>query len=225
MRSNVYRVLFVAGLSAFLFTSFPSAIQGADSEVRTFSVTVDGKSAGTYKMAIRNEDNGRETIAAVAAVKVKVGLFSYTYEHQCLEVWMGMRLTAVDSSTNDDGKKHTVKAVAAGSGLSVTVNGKERKGRSDVVSTTGWRYPGIVEKPRDVIVFDTEDGSETAAKIEALASVRLTVNGKAIEAHTFRLTGKEIDTLWMYDDAHRPVRQEMKWDGHKVVLELTEIAR
>ena len=219
------RFLFFSGIPVVLLTLSASPAHGADSEARTFSVTVDGKPAGTFKMAVRIEDNGTETIAIVAKVKIKSGFFTYRYDHQSLEVWKGTRLTSVESTTDDDGKKHAVKVSASDDGLKVIVNGKERKGRADVVTTTGWRFPGPVEKTRDVIAFDTEDGSETAAKIESLGSAKLTVNGTAVEAHSFRVSGKDLDAVWWYDAAQRPVRQEMKWDGHKVVLELTEITR
>ena len=214
-------------LSATILAFFAGSgsAMAADSELRTFAVAVDGKPAGTFKMAVRIEDNGTETIAVVADVKIRAGIFRYVYEHQCLEVWKGELLVSVDASTNDDGKKHTVKAATNGGQLSVTVNGKERKGRADVLTSSGWRFPGPVDKVREVVLFDAEDGSETAAKLEPLAIAKINVNGTVVETQPFRVTGKDLDTMWWFDANRRPVRQEMKWDGHKVVLELTGITR
>ncbi|HJZ55574.1 MAG TPA: DUF6134 family protein, partial [Gemmataceae bacterium] len=77
----------------------------------------------------------------------------------------------------------------------------------------------------EVVVLDTEDGSETLARLEPLPPARVTVGGAAIDAQRFRLSGKDLDAEWWFDPAGRPVRQQMKWDGHTVVLELSGISK
>ncbi|MDB5308082.1 MAG: hypothetical protein JWO38_2284 [Gemmataceae bacterium] len=205
----------------------PTSVSAADSELRTFGVTVDGKPAGTFKMAVRVEDDGTETIAAVADVKVKVtaGLLTYTYALQSLEVWRGGRLVSVEANANNDGKKTAVKAAAGADGLAVTVSGKAHKASADAITSTGWRHPGVTDKARDLMMFDTEDGSETAVRVEPLGAARVTLGGRTIEGRRVRLTGKDVDSVWWFDAAGRPIRQEMNWDGHKVVLELSGITR
>ena len=200
-------------------------VAAAENELRTFAVTVDGKAAGTYKMAIRVGDDGTETVAAVADIKVTRTLGSYTYTLQSNEVWKGGRLTAAEAYANDDGRRHAVKAATGTDGLSVTADGKTRAVRADVLTSTGWRFPGPADGPRDVFVFDTEDGSETAAKLEPLPPARVTVGGQPVEARRFKVTGRDLDAVWWYDPAGRPVRQELHWDGHRVVLELTAVTR
>jgi hypothetical protein len=49
------------------------------------------------------------------------------------------------------------------------------------------------------------------------------LGGKLIEGARFKLTGKDLAAEWWFDAAGRPIRQEMTWDGHKVVLELTGV--
>jgi hypothetical protein len=53
----------------------------------------------------------------------------------------------------------------------------------------------------------------------------VTVAGRTVEARRVKVTGKDLDAVWWYDPAGRPVRQEMRWDGHRVVLELASITR
>src|SRR5262249_41356761 len=150
--------------------------------------------------------------AAVADVRVTSGLLSYTYKLQSLEVWRGGRLASVEAYADDDGKKHALKVAAAEGGLTLTADGKTRRGRADVLTTTGWRHPGPTGGPREVVVLDTEDGSETLARLEPLPPARVTVGGAAIDAQRFRLSGKDLDAEWWFDPAGRPVRQQMKWD-------------
>ena len=214
-------LLAAVGLAA---TAAPPA-RAADAEVRTFAVAVDGKPAGTFKMAYKSDADGTETIAVVAEVKVKTTLLTYTYNLRSIEAWKGDRLASVESYADDDGKKMAVKAAAADGGLSVTVNGKAKKGRADVLTSTGWRYPGDSDKPRAAVLFDIEDGSETAVKVEPLPAGRVEVAGKPVEVRRFKITGKDVDAEWCFDPAGRPVRQLMTWDGHKVVLELTALDR
>ncbi|HEX4608631.1 MAG TPA: DUF6134 family protein [Urbifossiella sp.] len=197
----------------------------AETELRTFAVSVDGKAAGTYKMAVRVDDDGTETVAADASIKVRIAVVSYTYTIQSNEVWKGGRLAAVESYTNDDGKRHSVKGATTADGLTVTADGKIRTVRADVLTSTGWRFPGPAAAPRDVIVFDVEDGTETAAKLEPLPPSQVVVGGRRVEAQRFKVTGRNLDAVWWYDPAGRPVRQEMRWDGHRVVLDLTAITR
>ncbi|MBY0459705.1 MAG: hypothetical protein K2V38_20490, partial [Gemmataceae bacterium] len=194
---------------------------GAD-EVRTFAVTVDGKPGGTYAIATATAADGTETVAVVAAIKVKTLVGNYTYELNSTEVWKGGRLVSLSSQANDDGKKHTVTAAADERGLKVTVGRETKLVGADAITSTGVRVPAG-DKPREVVVFDVEDGSETAAKVEPLGACRVMLNGKAIDGTKFKLTGKDLAAEWWFDANGRVIRQEMKWDGHKVVLELTGV--
>ena len=193
---------------------------GAD-EVRTFAVTVDGKAGGTYTITTAAKD-GVETTTVAAEVKVKVALRTHVYELNSVEVWKDGRLASVDAKSNDDGKKRAVSAVAGERGLTVTVNGAARPAAGDVLTATGVRVPAG-DKARDAVLFDAEDGSETAVRVEPLGACKVTLNGQVVEGTRFKLTGKEVAAEWWFDKGGRVIRQEMKWDGHKVVLELTGV--
>jgi hypothetical protein len=41
----------------------------------------------------------------------------------------------------------------------------------------------------------------------------------------YRLTGRNLNAEWWFDDTGRPIRQTMKSDGHTVTLDLTEIRK
>jgi hypothetical protein len=198
----------------------PAAVE-AD-EIRTFAVTVDDKPGGAYTISTAVAADGTETISVAAAVKVKAILGAYTYELNSVEVWKNGRLVSVESKSNDNGKKHTVSAVQGERGLAVTVNRASRVTGGDVITATGVRLPAA-DKVRDAVMFDAEDGSETAVRVEPLGACKVTLNGQQIEGTRFKLTGKDVAAEWWFDKNGRVIRQEMKWDGHKVVLELTGV--
>ncbi len=124
-------------------------------------------------------------------------------------VWKDGRLVSVEAKSSDDGKKRAVTATAGERGLTVTVNKDTRKSTADVLTATGVRVPA-----GDAVLFDAEDGSETAVRVEPLGAGRVTLNGQAVDGVRYKLTGKDVAA---------ECRQEMKWDGRKVVMELTGV--
>lgn len=194
----------------------------AADEVRTFAVSVDGKPGGTYTIATTAGADGSETTTVAAEVKVKTPLYTYTYHLNSAEVWQKGRLVSLESKANDDGKKHAVTAVAGEQGLTVTANKDRSKVPADVITSTGVRVPAG-DKARDAVLFEAEDGTTTVVRVEPLGACRVTLNGQAIDGTKFKLTGKDVAAEWWFDANGRVIRQEMKWDGHKVVLELTGV--
>jgi hypothetical protein len=193
-------------------------------EARTFSVKVDGKPAGTFTITSKPDDAAATiTVSAVADIQIRKGPFTYKYSLRSSETWKGDRVTALDSTANDDGKRHSVKATAADGGLTVTANGRIRAGRADVLTTTGWRGPD--PKARDVILLDTEDGSETVVQVQSLGACQVAINGQIVDGQKYRLTGKGVDSEWWFDATGRPIQQRMIWDGHKVVMDLTGVSK
>ncbi len=209
-----------AALTAAALVGAPALVE-AD-EVRTFAVSVDGKAGGSYTITTAAAADGTETVTVAAEVKVKVALYTYVYQLNSAEVWKNGQLVSLDAKSNDDGKKRTVSAAAGERGLTVTVNRETRKAAADVITATGVRVPAA-DKARDAILFDAEDGSETAVRVEPLGACKVTLNGQVIEGTRFRLTGKDVAAEWWFDKTGRAIRQEMKWDGRKVVLELTAV--
>lgn len=191
-------------------------------DVRTFAVTVDGKAGGSYTIATAVAADGTQTVQVTAAVKVRAPLHTYVYELNSVEVWRAGQLVSLTANSNDDGKKRSVTAVANGRDLTVTVNRNTRKTASEVLTATGVQVPAA-DKVRNATLFDAEDGSETAVRVEPLGACRVMLNGQAIDGVRFKLTGKDVDAEWWFDKMGRVIRQEMKWDGHKVVLELTGV--
>jgi hypothetical protein len=72
---------------------------------------------------------------------------------------------------------------------------------------------------------DVEDGSVTAVRVEGPLPGRVNTAAGPIAADRYRLAGPGVESEWWFDAAGRPVRQEMKWEGRHVTLELTGVSR
>jgi hypothetical protein len=214
-----------AGLLAVLILTCPAArAQAADTEVREFSIQVDGKLAGQYAMTITRNDDGSETMSGQAAVRVKHVLGTYSYTYQGTERWKKGKLEELRSSCNDDGKRFQVQATAEGTQLRVRVNGSERMMRGDVWATTYWRLPDPRFHNREVPLIDADTGKEMSGRLQFVGIEDVTLGNQAQKCYHFRVGGPTPADLW-YDGAHRVVRQDMTIDGHRTVFHLTGLKR
>lgn len=211
MPAVIRRVLFVLALIGGPVV----AADKPDKQDRSFDVTVDGKRAGTFNLGW-SANGDRHTVSAHADVKFKTLIGTYKYTLTSKEEWEGGKLVSLDATAVNDGKKSAVAAAAKKEGLAVTADGKTRTVSGSAITTTGWFLPNPpAEKgTAKVVVVDTEDGSDTEAKVERLTDKEW--GGRMVKR--FKLTGKDLDCEWWYDTSDRPVRMAMVWDGHQVVF-------
>jgi hypothetical protein len=185
----------------------PALARAADTEVRQFNVSVDGKPSGHYTMTFTKESDGSLTIGCEAHVKVKVALITaYHYDYMGREVWKDGRLQSLVSHCDDDGKKFEVSATAGEKGLAVKINGREKLVRGDVYLTTACYLPDAKRRDGALPLMEADNGEEIDGKMQP------------VETH-YRLMSHGPHDLW-YDADGRMVRQEWTEDGHKTVLEL-----
>jgi hypothetical protein len=206
-----------------LFCLLAPYASAADTETRVFNVTVDGKPAGEFRMAIRTGDDGNESLALSAEVRVRQIIGGYRYSYRGSETWTSGRLRQFDATSNDNGKNHTVRVTADGDKLRLTVDGLTRTSRSDLWPTSYWRLPAV-NAGQAVTLLDADTGEEQAARVDALASSKITVAGKLADVTRVHVTAPTPADLW-YDARGRLVRQETIEDGHKTVLDLREIQK
>jgi hypothetical protein len=196
-----------------------------ETEVRQFAIQVDGKNAGQFLMTITKRDGGVESMSGQASVSVRVLFKTYTYSYDGTEHWKGGRLQQLDSSSNDDGKRYTVRAVAEGNGLSVTVNGQVRTAKPDVWPTTHWKLPPSEYHNKAVPLLDADTGKEMAGHLQYVGVQQLTVGGRAQNCYHFRVTGGPYPVDLWYDGAHRLVREEFTVEGHRTAFLLSGLRR
>ncbi len=197
----------------------------AETEVRQFNVSVDGKPSGQYTMRIAKGDDGTVSISCDAHVKVKVAFVTaYHYDFTGAEEWKDGRLISLKSTCDDDGKKFSVTATTGDKGLNVKVNGRERQVRGDVYLTTACCLPDAKRRDGALPLMEADNGDEIAGKIEEVSKETMTVAGESMNVTHYRLTSLVAHDVW-YDGADRMVRQEWTEDGHKTVLELASVKK
>jgi hypothetical protein len=193
----------------------------AEPEVRPFAVSVDGRHAGEYRLSVREAEDGTVTAESTADVTVRVLVFTYRYTFRGVEVWKDGRLVRLDTTSDDNGTRHTVSAVADRDGLKVTADGKGRTAPADSWPTTYWRLPaGATDKARPVALLEADDGRQAAGRLEPIGPARMMVGGRAVDCVRYRVVGGHLPADLWYDGTGRLVRQETVEDGHRTVLQL-----
>jgi hypothetical protein len=202
-----------------------SVARAADAEQRVFAVSVDGKPAGEYRVAVRVADDGTETVNCTAAVQVRYLLGHYHYNYQGAEVWKGGRLVRLDADSDDDGTRNAVRAAVGANGLRITVNrGAAQSAPAGAWPTTYWRLPVGVRGGQSLTLLDVDTGKPLTARLDEVGPARLTAAGRPLDCTRYRVTGQAQAELW-FDARGRLVREETVEDGHKTVLELKGLRR
>jgi hypothetical protein len=201
-----------------------AAAQAGGEERRIFSVTVDRRQGGTNQIVIQTRDDGSTVVNSQADVTVRIALVTYRYSFRGTEVYKEGKLAQLSSTTNDDGKKHSVSGEANKDGLALTADGANVQVKGEPWLTTYWQLPPEGKRGPNVTLLDADTGKLIAAKMEKIGVEKISVLGKGTDCVHYRLTGGVQVDLW-YDGADRMVRQEMVEDGHRTIMELSRFQR
>jgi hypothetical protein len=220
-----------AGHSTLLLVLVGAALMGpglcrasaADIEVRDFTVQVDGKQAGTYRIMIERKDDGSVTMAAESNVQVKVLLVPvYTYAYRGLEVWKGGRLQHLESSGKENSKTFAVNVDAISNGLRVKAQGQDHMARPDVWTTSCWQLPESQRRNQAIPLLGCDDGKELNGHLQQVGTDKITVGGQEQSCSHYRVMKTVPHELW-FDGRERLVRDEWVSDGHRTVVELIRV--
>lgn len=225
--SNVLSLSPKTWISLVLLAAAWSSARAADIEQRDYTITVDGKRGGQYRMTVTRQNDGSTSMVGAADIRLSYlgGLKVYKYSYRGTETWgKDGRLLRLESNSDDDGKRFAVQAAAEGTGLRVKCNGQERTTRGDVWVTTYWRLPGAGQRNQAVALLDADTGRDIAARLQYVGPAQVNVAGQMQNMAHWRLTGGVQVELW-YDGSERLVRQEWVEDGHRTLLELAQMQR
>ncbi len=195
----------------------------ADTEVREFAISVDGKPAGQYRMTIRRTDRETVVMTGWAEVRVSYLVFSYHYSYQGTETLRAGRLARLESRADDNGQRFQVTAVAEGDRLRVRVNDTARVGPAAAGTTSYWRRPAVPADRPTFHLLDADTGKDVEGRLQFIDRARLTVAGRPCACKHYRVTGPPSPVDLWYDAQDRLVRQDYLDDGHRTVLELKTI--
>jgi hypothetical protein len=195
----------------------------ADTETRIFAVNVDGKKAGDYQMVIQRQDDG--TVVFQARSDVRVTLLAipvYTYSYQGREVWKAGALQHFQSTGKEKGKDFAIRADLDGSTIKVVANGQEGHVPADVWMTSCWQLPPARYRNADVQLLGCDTGVIIKSRCEYVGTEQIKVLGQVQNCTHYRVMKDAMHDIW-YDAQERLVRDEWTSNGHKTVVEMTDL--
>jgi hypothetical protein len=174
-------------------------------EPLSFTVLRNGDVVGTHSIHFQPQADG-VNVAVDTNVVVKMAMIPvYRFEHHGQETWSRGQLVALNSTTNDDGAKHTLKVSAAPGTLEV--NGDDKPTRLPAVTLPAslWNRATVAQGT----LMNTLDGHAMTVHISDLGDETVSVHGQPRHAHHYSMTGDLARELW-YDGSGTLVQLRFK---------------
>jgi hypothetical protein len=204
-----------------MFAAYSQA--AAWTEVREYTIHVDGKPAGSYQMTITHQNTGVTVMSGKATVRLKVFLKTYHYDYDGTEVWKQHRLQGFRSSTNDDGKRFQVSAEPVRNALRVNVNGRESLVPGDAWLTSYWHLPEARYRNQPIPVVEADTGKEIRGHLDYIGAEEIIAAGRKQPCNHYRVTGGPSPVDLWFDSREHLVRQDYVDDGHRTILQLISV--
>lgn len=135
-----------------------------------FEALLDGKPIGHHHFIVSGQGEQRQVISEADFSVKLLGFTAYRYHHRATEQWQGDCLTALQSSTDDDGKTSQVNEAPSG---------------ICVMSFAYWN-PAIQSQTR---LLNAQTGKLETVQVQQVGKGEVQVSGKPVEATQFRITG------------------------------------
>lgn len=168
------------------------AVSGGDWH---FTALLDGKPIGKHRFSV-SARGGERTVQSDADFNVTfIGISAYRYRHRDTEQWRGECLSAMSSTTDDDGKKSSVEAQGSGHDAGLTI--KTPRGSEPVtgclMSFAYWN-PLIEHQTR---LLNAQTGVIEQVQVSRAERGTIEVRGQSVAATRWRITGpaQPVD-LW-----------------------------
>ena len=155
------------------------ASAGADPAVSptgewNFRALLDGKPIGQHRFSVSGQGDERKVVSEANFEVTFLGISAYRYRHKATEEWRGECLTALNSTTDNDGKPESVRASQNDATL-----------RGCVMSFAYWN-PAIQSQSR---LLNAQTGKLETVQVKRAGTGSVEVRGKPIEATEFHITG------------------------------------
>jgi len=154
-----------------------------------FRASLDGKPIGQHRFSVAanaGAQGDERKVLSEASFAVKfLGITAYRYRHTATEQWRDGCLTALSSTTDDDGKASSVRTEANGDTLSVKTAATALSLKGCVMSFAYWN-PAIQTQTR---LLNAQTGKAEAVQVSRVGSGSVEVHGQAVAATQFRITG------------------------------------
>jgi hypothetical protein len=171
---------------ALLYVS-TSIVHAAEDNWR-FDVLLDGKSIGYHHFQLRSDGTQRELLSE-ARFNVKILFVNvYHYAHDAHEFWNDDCLKRIDSSTDDNGKKRSVRGTRDDVRFTVATSDRTDELTSCVMTFAYWN-PRILEATH---LLNPQTGEYVPVHITHVGTEMITARGVSQPAEHFRLVGDAL---------------------------------
>lgn len=139
-----------------------------------FRALLDGKPIGQHHFSVSGEGDERKVVSEANFTVKFLGITAYRYQHKATEQWRDNCLTALNSTTDDDGKPESVR-----------VDRSDAMLKRCVMSFAYWN-PAIQSQTQ---LLNAQTGKLEAVQIKRIGRGEIEVHGKPVEATEFRISG------------------------------------
>jgi len=190
-----------------------NAAPGASSETLRYAIMRNGDQIGTHTVEInRGPKEISVNMSSELAVKVMF-ITAYHMQYTTTERWVGGKLVALNSESDDNGTKHKVSAALKANGLEVDADGKTSTVDKNIIPATLWN-PEVVKRTQ---VLDPKDGEVVPITVTDKGLEDVTIEGRTIKARHYVLKGKFPQDVW-YDQQGRLVQSSLVAPDGSVIL-------
>jgi hypothetical protein len=217
--SKLAMVIFFTSSATLPITAVSST--GSQSEDPTewnFEVFLDDSKVGYHNFRLEQADDQQRLISE-AEFKVKFLFVTlYKYEHENSEVWEDDCLQRIESRTNANGKKFSVRGSQGPDAFELqATDGREELARC--LMTFAYWNPDFLKESE---LLNPQTGEILPVSVESMATESLWVRGEKIEAQRFRLQAKDMNLHLWYSKAGDWLGLESTTkDGRTIRYELT----
>lgn len=145
-----------ASLAAALVLGVAVADTAAAQAPARFSIIRDGDAPiGHHSVSFTRDDDGNTVAHVDVEIRVRVAFVTvFRYSHHSREVWRDGRLIALDSRTDNDGRRMSVRARATPAGIEVEGSAGRFLAPADIRPTSWWRADTVRQRQ----LLDSQDG-------------------------------------------------------------------
>lgn len=161
----------------------------APAEERRMQVFLDDREVGLHTFRF-DDAEGTLQVRSEAEFEVKLAFITlFGYEHEANERWRGGCLVALESRTNENGKKFEVASENGDAGLKLTTAGGSHQVESECPWSFAYWTPGLRERE---LLVNPQDGAALAVDFEDLGPRTLEVGGAQMDVRAWKLRGRDI---------------------------------
>jgi hypothetical protein len=221
--SFVMPILYLTCVAMMLLASTATVVAQTADEIRQYDVIVKGKPVGNISIRISQAPDGTTTASTDTSIEAAFLLIKYRYEFHGKETWQGDQLLQFNSRTNDNGTQSKVEATVDARGSKIDVQGKDsRQGPLLAMTTNYWRVPSSGLAAGNFSIIEPDTGILRSVRLQTVGLDNVTVEGREIACHHYRLTGEANAELW-FDGQGRLVRQQTVEQGYPTEQRLARI--